>query len=58
MLYLKQRMLRRMLAKLTNLETRQNDLDGKVLDMLDKTQANNATLDDIKVMFSKKNWKS
>jgi hypothetical protein len=51
-------MLRRMLAKLTNLETRQNDLDGKVLDMLDKTQANNATLDDIKVMFSKKNWKS
>jgi hypothetical protein len=43
-------MSRRISAKLTSLEARQNDLDGKVLDMLDKTQANSEALANIKVM--------
>jgi hypothetical protein len=46
-----------MSTRLISLETRQNDLDGKVSDMLDKTQTNNETLIHIKPMFSKI-WKS
>jgi len=41
-----------MLVILTNLETGQNDLVGKVLGMLDKTNENNQALVEIKVMFS------
>lgn len=47
-------MSRRMLARLTSLKIKHNDLDDKILDMLDKTQANNEALVNIKVMFSKK----
>lgn len=44
-------MSRRMLARLTSLETKQNYLDGKVLDVLDNTQANSEALVDIKATF-------
>jgi hypothetical protein len=40
-----------MLARLTNLETKQAELDGKVLDVLDKTHANSQVLANIKSMF-------
>lgn len=40
-----------MLARLTNLETKQVELDGKVLDVLDKIHANSQALADIKSMF-------
>jgi hypothetical protein len=39
-----------MLVRLTNLEIKQVELDGKVLDVLDKTHANSQTLVDIKSM--------
>jgi hypothetical protein len=41
-----------MLARLTNLETKQVELDGKVSDVLDKMHANNQVLVNIKSMFS------
>lgn len=41
-----------MSARLTNLEIRQNELDGNFCDMLDTTHANNQALIDIKTMFS------
>jgi hypothetical protein len=53
-LYLKWGMSRRMSARPTSLKIKHNDLDGKVFDMLDKTQANNEALANIKMMFSKK----
>lgn len=40
-----------MSVKLTSLETKQVELDGKVLDVLDKTHANNQTFANIKSMF-------
>jgi hypothetical protein len=40
-----------MSSKLTNLESGQNELDGKFFDMLDTTHANNQALVDIKTMF-------
>jgi hypothetical protein len=40
-----------MLARLTNLETKQDKLDGKVLNVLDKTHANSQALVNIKSMF-------
>jgi hypothetical protein len=42
-----------MLVRLTNLETKQVELDGKVSDVLDKTHANSQVLANIKSMFSK-----
>jgi hypothetical protein len=40
-----------MLVRSTNLEIKQAELDGKVLDVLDKTHANSQALVDIKSMF-------
>jgi hypothetical protein len=39
--------------RLTNLETNQVELDGKVSNVLDKTHANNQSLAKIKFVFSK-----
>ncbi len=40
-----------MSARLTSLETKQVESDGKVLNVLDKTHANSQTLANIKSMF-------
>jgi hypothetical protein len=40
-----------MSTRLTNLETKQAELDGKVSNVLDKTHANSQTLANIKSMF-------
>jgi hypothetical protein len=37
-----------MLVKMNSLKSRETKLDGKVLDLLDKTHANNQTLVDVK----------
>jgi len=41
-----------MLVRLTSLETNQDELDGKVSNVLDKTHANSQALANIKFMFS------
>lgn len=42
-----------MLAKITNLENKHTELDGKVSNLLDATHENNQALVDIKSTFSK-----
>jgi hypothetical protein len=49
--YLKQGTSRKMSTRLTNLESKQNELDGKFFDMLDTTHVNTQALLDIKIMF-------
>jgi hypothetical protein len=42
-----------MLARMISLKNKETKLDGKVLDLLDKTHANSQTLVDVKSMFPK-----
>jgi hypothetical protein len=42
-----------MLAKMTSLESKQIELDGKILNLLEKTYVNNQALIDINSMFTK-----
>jgi hypothetical protein len=42
---------RKMSTRLTNLESKENELDGKFFDMSDITHANSQALVDIKTIF-------